>query len=81
MNFGEALAALKEGKKVTRSVWGGYWVLIENVALEFDSQNDGPYPAYGMKQLILAVLRDDQGVAPAQPYQEDLLAIDWSIVE
>ncbi|SHL17431.1 hypothetical protein SAMN05443507_1525 [Alicyclobacillus tolerans] len=30
--------------------------------------------------MIVAYLRDGAGYAPAQPYQQDLLADDWEIV-
>lgn len=83
MNFGEALQQLKLGKKVSRSVWKGYWQLWKSPILEADS---GAGSGYKMscqftKGMIVATLADFKGVAPAQPYQEDLLAEDWQIVE
>lgn len=77
MNFGEALQALKNGFKVTRSVWGGYWQLYEEVQL-LDHKKGIGCP---IDKIIVAALRDGGGYAPATPYQEDLLAEDWSIVE
>ena len=74
MNFGEALEALKSGHKVTRSVWGGYWHLLKNAKLENDE-------SIHRLDIIVAVLRDGKGSAPASPYQEDLLSEDWHIVE
>lgn len=70
MNFGQALEALKEGKKVKRAHWGGYWV-IENWD-KIDVEYVCP--------LIVAYLKDGR-FAPASAYQEDLLAEDWSEVE
>lgn len=81
MNFGEALAALKEGKKVTRSVWGGYWQLLEFSDFTAHPQNGLPGQYFSIKNFIIAVLKDDADIAPAQPYQEDLLANDWLIIE
>lgn len=70
MNFGEALQALKDGKKVTRSIWSGYWEMrhVRTTAEEYDECI-----------MIMAFLKDG-GVAPAQPYQSDLLAEDWQII-
>lgn len=79
MNFGEALQALKEGKKVTRSIWGGYWYLAKDVVIMHAERSDGPNGC-GIPSVILAVLKNG-GIAIAQPYQEDLLSDDWQIVE
>lgn len=83
MNFGEALQALKNGKRVTRAIWGGYWQLVKNGRMEWDSDaGEGYKSACSFNNgIIIAVLRDNGGVAPAQPYQADLLAEDWQIVE
>lgn len=70
MTFGEALEALEEGHKVKRSIWGGYWVIEEWEKSGYEKS----YP------LIVAYLKDG-GYAPAQPYQADILAKDWEIVE
>lgn len=85
MNFGEALQALKDGFRVRRSVWEGYWFLAKNVWLAHDTVRE---PSTGhqmgghtMDRLIVAALKDDEGFAPAQPYQEDILAEDWIIIE
>lgn len=82
MNFGEALAALKEGKKVARSIWGGYWMLVGDAHFSGFSGDtwNGPVTAQ-FKYIIVAVLKDNKRYAPAQPYQEDLLAEDWRIVD
>lgn len=80
MNFGEALEHLKQGKKIRRSIWGGYWMLITETYIR--CENDRINPAgFRIKNLIVAALRDDKGYAAACPYQEDILAEDWLIVE
>lgn len=84
MNFSDALVALKDGKKIRRSIWGGYWYLANDVQAEHKptaSGYEGPNVGFGMENLIVAVLRNNGGIAPAQPYQADLLAEDWQIVE
>lgn len=67
LSFGDAMNALRTGKKVTRSIWGGYWQIIN--------------PFTQGEDWIVAVLKDNKGLAPAQPYQSDMLANDWMIVE
>lgn len=85
MNFGEALQALKEGKKVRRGIWAGHWYLAENIIAEHAPVNvyggAGQRLGYTMDKMIVAFLKDDQGIAPAQPYQADLLSEDWEIAE
>lgn len=82
MNFGEALQALKEGKHVKRSIWGGHWSLIKNAGIAGDTPMlDGYTRTCNMGEIIVASLRDNGGSVPAQPYQQDLLAEDWQIVE
>jgi len=65
MSFGDAINALLEGKKVTREVWLGYWVIE-------DHEDFG--------EIIVAYLRDG-GKAVATPYNADMLALDWIVVE
>jgi hypothetical protein len=81
MNFGQALEALKEGKRVKRAHWGGYWFFAKNPKAKQENP-DGYHTSFGfINGLIVAVLKDGGGCAPATPYQEDLLAEDWSIVK
>lgn len=81
MTFGEAVEALKEGKKVTRQIWGGYWFLSKKAEVE-DVLPDGYKRGYGFNNgLIVAVLKGGGGCAPAMPYQSDILAEDWKLVE
>lgn len=81
MNFGEALDALKKGKKVKRSIWGGYWFFSPQAELT-EKRLDGYDRGYSFNNgLIVAVLKDMGALAPAMPYQADLLAEDWQIIE
>lgn len=85
LNFGQALEALKSGKKVTRSIWGGYWIYSKSGVL-FDG-NVKPTPeSEGLSisfsgGIIIAVLANGAGYAVAQAYQPDMLAEDWKIVD
>jgi hypothetical protein len=65
ISFGDAINALHDGKKVTRAIWQGYWVIEDNE--EFG-------------EIIVAYLRDG-GKSVATPYNSDMLALDWMIVE
>jgi hypothetical protein len=80
MSFGQAIEALKAGLKVKRAAWGGYW-FIEDVAFNGGEEQEDVYGAnYGVV-MILAKLKDNAGYAPAQPYQADILANDWEVIE
>lgn len=84
MNFGEAHQALKDGFKVRRSVWEGHWYLAKNIDAQHMTvvSNEGRsgVSGFAMDSMIIAVLRDNKGCAPAMPYQEDILSDDWYIV-
>lgn len=86
MDFGEALAALKAGKKVARAGWNGkgmfaylvpansYPVQTGAAASHFGQGSLVPYRAY----LALKTAQDD--VATWAPSCSDVLADDWGIV-
>lgn len=65
LSFGDAINHLHKGKKVKRAIWGGYWVIEDNE--EFG-------------EIIVAYLKDG-GKAVATPYNADMLALDWEVVE
>jgi hypothetical protein len=73
LSYGQAMdKLLKEGKKVTRAVWDGYWV-VQTIG------NLNGSPSWTGK-FIVAYLKSG-GYAIASPYQEDMFANDWMIVE
>jgi hypothetical protein len=85
MNFGEALQALKQGKKVERTGWNGkgmfiyyvpsnsYPAVTETAKSHFGDQV--PYREY----LAMKTINDE--VVPWVASQSCLLAEDWKIVE
>jgi hypothetical protein len=80
-DFGYALNCLKNGKKIKRAHWGGYWFLSKDPVARQKLDN-GYEESFAFKNgLIVAVLKDNGGCAPAQAYQEDMLAEDWEVVE
>lgn len=71
--FSDAMYHLAKGKKVTRSIWGGYWK--EQVIFTADGEGNM------MKRKAIVAFLKDGGWAIASPYQEDMLASDWMVVE
>lgn len=81
LNFSEALAFIKEGKKVKRAHWGGCWFYVEKSDLSWQDPNEEYPRGLTLNPTIIARLKDNGGFVPASPYQEDLLAEDWEIVD
>lgn len=80
--FDLAMALLKEGVKVKRKLWGGYWFIPDKpYAGECCDPKTGLHHQFQFNSMIAAKLKDDGGYAPATPYQEDLLAEDWMIAK
>lgn len=80
LTFGQAIdKAIKEGKKVSRSIWGGYWY-IETISYNGDKEQGDYYEKNHKHKVLMAKLKDG-GFAIATPYQEDMFAQDWMVVE
>lgn len=81
MNFGEAIEALKDGKKVARSGWNGKGIFIELQVPDAFSKMTNPYIF-----IDTTGLQTDNPMAPKSrvPWlasQTDMLSEDWEIVE
>lgn len=89
MNFGDALAALKQGARVARHGWNGKGMFVYHVPA-------ASYPAHrNVQGTMLGVFPDDMvpygaylamktaqdTVVPWLASQTDVLAEDWIIVE
>ena len=87
MNFGEAIEALKLGKKVCRKGWNGKGMFIylvsagsypvkmdaaKSIADENGNVNYGPY---------VALKAANGSVYPWNASQADMLSNDWEVVE
>lgn len=83
MNFGQAIEALKQGKKVARAGWNGKgmfllyvpatkWGIIEEIGLDIPKENLSPW--IGMKTA-------DGKFVPWLASQTDMLSEDWVTVE
>lgn len=75
MDFSDALEAMRYDQlKVKRKGWGGYWFIPITSVYVHDVAEEPMSP--------MIVARTKEGYyAPATPYQSDLLADDWEIVE
>ena len=87
MNFGEAIIALKQGKKVARKGWNGRGMFLYLVS-------EGSYP---VKMDAAKSIADENGNVKYGPYvalkaandsvypwnasQADMLSNDWEVVE
>ncbi|MFA2720549.1 Thoeris anti-defense Tad2 family protein [Bacillus paranthracis] len=75
LTYGKAVdMAIHEGKKVTRAIWDGYWCKQVIAGLQNES-----LPQW-QGEFLVAVLKSG-GYAIATPYQEDMHATDWMVVE
>lgn len=78
LSYPEAMYALiKQGKKVTRKIWGGYWYMER---IEYKGDNEPQNVESVFHKVIMAKLKNG-GYAVATPYQDDMLATDWMVVE
>ncbi len=72
MNFGQAIEALKEGKKVARSGWNG-----KNMYLELQRPDE-----HSKMTLPYIYMKTAQGdVVPWLASQTDMLSDDWIVRE
>lgn len=86
MNFGQALKALKEGKKVRRSGWSdkreylyyvpaaAYAAMTDIAKEEWGDGGTVPYTAY------IAKKTGERDVTPWNASHPDLLSEDWEII-
>ena len=87
MNFGQALEALKEGKKVSRTGWNGKGMFLFLVAGSTFSVNRAPllgiYPEGTVIDYCPHVdMRTADGkIVPWLCSQTDMLAEDWDMVD
>lgn len=86
MNFGEAVSALKEGKKVAREGWNGkgmFLFLVHGSRFKVNRQ-----PLLGIYEEGTEIdyhghidMKSAQGyITPWQPSQADMLSDDWQTV-
>lgn len=82
LDFGTALVHLRQGQKIRRAIWKGYWFLASNVHCQCPTPGHKGYiRGFDFNQLIVATFANNGGCAPAQPYQADILAHDWEVID
>jgi hypothetical protein len=77
LNFGQAIEALKDGKKVARQGWNGKGMWIEILKLYTHT----PVQDGRTLQPLLTIKRVEGDYAQWQPSATDTLAEDWTIVD
>ena len=87
MNFGDAIQALKAGKKVARTGWNGKGMFVYLVPGEkFPARTDAAKSFFGKDGLVpyndyLAIKNVNDTVSTWVPSVNDCLVEDWQIAE
>jgi hypothetical protein len=81
MNFGEAIASLKEGKKVARKGWNGKGIFIELQVPDAHSKMTHPYIFIDTTGLQTNNPDAPKDRVPWLASQTDMLSEDWQIVQ
>lgn len=81
MNFGKALEALKNGKRVARRGWNGKGIYIELQRPDAHSKMTLPYIYIVTNGLVTDNPEAPKGVVPWLASQTDLLSEDWVVLE
>ena len=81
MNFGKALEALKEGKKVARKGWNGKGIYLELQNPDAHSKMTLPYIYIVTTSLITDNPDAPKCVVPWLASQTDMLAEDWIVLD
>jgi len=80
MNFGEALQALKEGKRVRREGWNGKGIFIELQVPDKHSKMTPPYIFINTNNLQSYNKAATRNLVPWLASQTDMLSEDWEVV-
>lgn len=80
MNFGQAIAALKEGDSVARKGWNGKGIFIELQVPDAHSKMSSPYIFIDTTGLQSDNPDAPRSCVPWLASQTDMLAEDWVIV-
>ena len=80
MDFGEAIRALKAGKKVARKGWNGKGIYVELQVPDENSKMTLPYVCIVTNGLITDNKYAPKGIVPWLASQTDMLSEDWVIV-
>lgn len=81
MNFGDAIAAMKDGKKVRRKGWNGSGIFIHLHPILAEEECTQPYIVIDTMGLQSDNNDAKRGIVPWLASQTDMLAEDWEVVE
>lgn len=82
MNFGQAIEALKEGKRVARKGWNGKGMWLWRVTSWSGDTGASPDPfVYLEASPFIAMKTVGDELVPWLASQTDILAEDWEVVE
>ena len=81
MNFGQAIEALKAGKRVARKGWNGKGIYLELQRPDARSKMTLPYIYIVTKSLVSDNPDAPRGCVPWLASQTDMLCEDWYVVE
>ena len=81
MNFGQAIEALKEGKRVARKGWNGKGIYLELQIPDAHSKMTLPYIYIVTSRLETTNPDAPKGVVPWLASQTDMLSDDWIVIE
>ena len=80
MNFGQAIEALKTGKKMAREGWNGNGIFIELQIPDENSKMTHPYIFIDTTGLDTQNTKAPKNRVPWLASQTDMLSEDWQIV-
>ena len=80
MNFGQAIEALKQGKRVAREGWNGKGIFIELQIPDENSKMTHPYIFIDTTGLNTQNTKALKNRVPWLASQTDMLSEDWQIV-
>lgn len=80
MNFGDAIEALRNGKRVARTGWNGKGIFIELQRPDQFSKMTSPYIYINTTGLVTDNEHAPKSLVPWLASQTDMLAVDWEIV-
>jgi hypothetical protein len=87
MDFGQAAALLKSGKRVARGCWNYQWLAMykpnHDAILTEDNNivDSGKVGCILLLKEAIYILENSDYIIPWTPTQEDILATDWKLVE
>lgn len=80
MNFGQAIEALKQGKRVAREGWNGKGIFIELQIPDENSKMTHPYIFIDTTGLNTQNTKAPKNRVPWLASQTDILSDDWVIL-